>query len=396
MEKIRLLRITTVPISLHVLLRGQFRYMLAHGFEVHTMSAPGKETQDVLQEGAQHHVVPMTRKITPLQDLVCLWQIIRIIRKVRPHIVHTHTPKAGLLGMLAAWLCRVPVRMHTVAGLPLMEATGPKRTILEIVEKVTYACAHRVYPNAGGLKDFIEQSLHVSPRKLTIIGRGSTNGIDTSVFQRTPVLAAEAVAIRQRYGIQPEDVVFSFVGRIVRDKGIGELIHAFKRLSETSSERLFLLLIGSFEQDLDPLAPEDYAFLQQDPRVILAGFQTDVKPWVIASDVFVFPSYREGFPNVVMQACCLEVPSVVSDINGCNEIIRRGETGLIVKPKDAEALYTSMHTLMHNATLRQSFSAAAREYVVANFDQQYVWTALREEYYRQVAHQKVPLLGASA
>lgn len=370
--------------------------MLAHGFDVHTMSAPGKETQDVLQEGAKHHVVPMTRKITPLQDLVCLWQMIRIMRQTRPHIVHTHTPKAGLLGMLAAWLCRVPVRMHTVAGLPLMEATGIKRAILEIAEKVTYACAHRVYPNAGGLKDFIEQSLRVSPRKLTIIGRGSTNGIDTSVFKRTPVMAAEAVAIRQRYGIQPEDVVFSFVGRIVRDKGIGELIRAFRRLSDTSSERLFLLLIGSFEQDLDPLTPEDYAFLQQDPRVILAGFQNDVKPWIMASDVFVFPSYREGFPNVVMQACCLEVPSVVSDINGCNEIIRQGETGLIVKPKDAEALYTGMHRLMRDVTLRQAFSVAAREYVVANFDQQYVWTALREEYYRQVAHQKVPLLGASA
>lgn len=370
--------------------------MLAQGFEVHTMSAPGKETEDVLQEGAQHHVVPMTRKITPLQDLKCLWQIIRIMRKVRPHIVHTHTPKAGLLGMLAAWYCRVPVRMHTVAGLPLMEATGVTRRMLEVVEKITYACAHRVYPNAEGLKEFIVQKLQVSPRKLTIIGRGSTNGIDTALFKRTAALEEEAAAIRQRHGIQPGDVVFSFVGRIVKDKGIGELIQAFRRLSETSAERTFLLLIGAFEQDLDPLAPEDYTFLQQDPRVVLAGFQRDVKPWIMASDVFVFPSYREGFPNVVMQACCLEVPCVVSDINGCNEIIRRNETGLIVKPKDADALYTAMSTLMRHAALRQSFSTAARAHVVANFDQQYVWTSLREEYYRQVADRKVPRLGASA
>jgi glycosyltransferase involved in cell wall biosynthesis len=396
MEKTRLLRITTVPLSLHVLLRGQFRYMLAQGFEVHTMSAPGKETDDVLLEGAPHHVVPMTRKITPWQDLVCLWKIIRIMRQVRPHIVHTHTPKAGLLGMLAAWYCRVPVRMHTVAGLPLMETRGLTRRLLEVVEKITYWCAHRVYPNAEGLKEFIVQRLHVSPRKLTVIGRGSTNGIDTTLFKRTPALEEEAAAIRQRHGIRPGDVVFSFVGRIVKDKGIGELIQAFRRLSEASSERLFLLLIGAFEQDLDPLTPEDYAFLQQDPRVILAGFQRDVKPWIMASDVFVFPSYREGFPNVVMQACCLEMPCVVSDINGCNEIIRRGETGLIVKPKDAGALFTAMNTLMHDAALRQSFSTAARSYVVANFDQQYVWTSLREEYYRQVADRKVPRLHASA
>lgn len=369
--------------------------MLAQGFVVHTMSAPGKETQDVLEEGAQHHIVPMTRKITPLQDLFCLWQIIRIMRQVRPHIVHTHTPKAGLLGMLAAWICRVPVRMHTVAGLPLMETRGAKRRLLEVVEKITYRCAHRVYPNAKGLEKFIEQTLHVPSRKLTIIGRGSTNGIDTSFFKRTPALEHQAADIRARYGIQPGDVVFSFVGRIVKDKGIGELIRAFRRLSEASSQKLFLLLIGAFEQDLDPLPPDDYAFLQQDPRVILAGFQRDVRPWIMASDIFVFPSYREGFPNVVMQACCLEVPCVVSDINGCNEIIQQDVTGLIVRPKDADALYEAMNTLLQDTPRRQAFSTAARRYVVANFDQQYVWTSLREEYYRQVVDRKVPRLDMS-
>ncbi len=384
MEKHRLLRITTVPISLHLLLRGQFRYMQSQGFTVYTMSADGKEIQDVLQEGAEHFIVPMTRKITPWQDLMCLWKMVRIMRTIKPQIVHTHTPKAGLLGMLAAWLCRVPVRMHTVAGLPLMEAQGLRRQILEITEKITYTCAHRVYPNAVGLKDFMQQSLGVANDKVTIIGKGSTNGIDSTVFKRTPVLEEEAARIRQQHGIQPDDLVFSFVGRIVRDKGIGELVQAFRTLSASSSQRMFLMLIGPFEQELDPLAPEDFAFLHDNPQVILAGFQRDVKPWIMASDVFTFPSYREGFPNVVMQACCLEVPCVVSDINGCNEIIDHGVTGWIVTPKDAVSLRTGMETLVNDRALRATYGTRARQYVVQNFDQQYVWASLKSEYEKQL------------
>jgi glycosyltransferase involved in cell wall biosynthesis len=358
--------------------------MQSQGFTVYTMSADGKEIQDVLQEGAEHFIVPMTRKITPWQDLMCLWKMVRIMRTIKPQIVHTHTPKAGLLGMLAAWLCRVPVRMHTVAGLPLMEAQGLRRQILEITEKITYTCAHRVYPNAVGLKDFMQQSLGVANDKVTIIGKGSTNGIDSTVFKRTPVLEEEAARIRQQHGIQPDDLVFSFVGRIVRDKGIGELVQAFRTLSASSSQRMFLMLIGPFEQELDPLAPEDFAFLHDNPQVILAGFQRDVKPWIMASDVFTFPSYREGFPNVVMQACCLEVPCVVSDINGCNEIIDHGVTGWIVTPKDAVSLRTGMETLVNDRALRATYGTRARQYVVQNFDQQYVWASLKSEYEKQL------------
>ncbi len=169
MEKTRLLRITTVPISLHLLLKGQFRFMREQGFEVYTMSAAGKEVPEVQKEGVEHIEVPLTRKITPIQDLICLWKMMRIMRSIRPHIVHTHTPKAGLIGMLAAWLCRVPVRMHTVAGLPLVEATGLKRFILVVTEKITYFCATGIYPNSVGLKDYMTKSLGVRNVKLKII-----------------------------------------------------------------------------------------------------------------------------------------------------------------------------------------------------------------------------------
>ena len=399
----RLLRITTVPISLKLLLRGQFTFFKSHGFEVLTVSADGAEVKDMIEDGITHQVVPMTRTITPVSDFVSLIKLIQVIRKFNPDIVHTHTPKAGLLGMMAAWVCRVPVRMHTVAGLPLMEATGVKKMILKITERITYACATNVYPNSKGLFDFIisefqipdsrfqtsvEQvaerdrpQFEIRNSKFKIIGRGSSNGIDSSFFSRTPELQNRADEIRKQYHIPEGAIVFSFVGRMVKDKGIVELITAFKMILKTR-EDAYLLLVGPLEQELDPLPAEVLDFIQQHPQVVAAGYQNDVRPWMVASDVFVFPSYREGFPNVVMQAACLEVPCIVSDINGCNEIIEAQVNGLIVPAKDAKALYEAMHAMMTDERKRQSFAKKSREFVSKNFDQQFVWGQLLAEYRR--------------
>ena len=379
----KLLRITTVPISLHLLLSGQFRYMIENGYEVYTISADGPEVAEVVKEGVKHIAVPFTRKITLLHDVRCLITLVGIIRKIKPQIIHTHTPKAGLLGMVAGWICGVPVRMHTVAGLPLMEATGLKRTLLEITEKITYACAQRVYPNSAGLEQFMLSNLNASPAKVRMIARGSSNGIDVSLFSRTPDLEEQAITLRQQHGIGPGDLVFTFVGRVVRDKGIVELVEAFKAVSDQAyPRRTFLMLVGPFEQELDPLPEDVVRFINEDKRVILAGFQNDVRPWIMASDVFVFPSYREGFPNVVMQACLLEVPCIVSDINGCNEIVTHNTTGLVVPPKDIPALILAMQSMVDDVSLRKSFSAAARDFVAANFDREFVWAEIRKEYQR--------------
>lgn len=389
----KLLRITTVPISLQLLLAGQFRYMIKNGYEVFTISAYGPEVMEVLEEGVRHIPVPFTRKITPLHDLRCLFKLVRIIKDLRPDIIHTHTPKAGLLGMLAGWLCGVPVRMHTVAGLPLMETRGMKRRILEVTEKITYTCAQKVYPNSAGLEKFLIQVLKVNPAKVKMIGRGSSNGIDTTFFSHTPALKNQATSLRQQYNITSDDLVFSFVGRIVKDKGILELVEAFKMVSDYVAEmgskeakalRIFLMVVGPFEQELNPLPEDVVKFLSQDKRVILAGFQRDVRPWLMASDVFVFPSYREGFPNVVMQACLLEVPCIVSDINGCNEIIRHGSTGLIVPPKDIPALAQAMQSLVQDEDKRKMFSTTARSFVSSNYDREYVWEEIRKEYIRSL------------
>ncbi|QOI97876.1 MAG: glycosyltransferase family 4 protein [Flammeovirgaceae bacterium] len=377
--RIKLLRITTVPESLHVLLKGQLEYMQHHGFDVLAVSSKGIQVENIIKAGINHRSVLFTRRITPFTDLIALLQLVWIIIRFNPTIVHTHTPKAGLLGMMAALICRVPVRMHTVAGLPLMEAKGAKRWLLYLSERVTYCCAHKIYPNSKGLMDYINLQFKVQDSKMKIIGHGSSNGIDARYFSKTPELEREAKKIREQLNVDPNGMVFGFVGRIVRDKGLKELIAAFRNLNNNRN-KLYLLLVGQMEVDLDPLDEVDRRYIDSANNVFLVGYQTDVRPWMIAMDVFVFPSYREGFPNVVMQAACLELPCIVSDINGCNEIIQHQVTGIVVPVKNVDALIKRMTDFINSSGLWHQFGVRAREFVVQHFEQRLVWDNLLKEY----------------
>ena len=380
----KLIRITTVPLSLKVLLKGQLRFMASNGFDVKGVSSEGEELKEVREnEGIMMKVINMSRKITPFQDLKSLWEMWNFLRKERPQIVHTHTPKAGIIGMLAARLAGVPYRLHTVAGLPLMEATGIKRKILNFVEKLTYSSATRVYPNSKGLYDFILQNNFTQSNKLKIIANGSSNGIDTAFFSPDQVSETERVTLREKLNIQPDDFVFVFVGRIVSDKGINELIKAFSQLQTTENNELTgikLLLVGGLESDLDPLNPETLAEINQNKDIISVGFQRDVRSFFAIADALVFPSYREGFPNVVMQAGAMGLPSIVSDINGCNEIIIEGENGLIIPSKNVEKLKEKMLTLAKDKNLYTKLKGNSRRMIENRYEQSVVWNALLEEY----------------
>jgi glycosyltransferase involved in cell wall biosynthesis len=378
MRRKRLLRITTVPQSLVLLLEGQLKFMMMNGFELMTASAGGEETRELRAQGIQHRRLWLTRTISPLIDAVATVQTIWLIWRFRPDIVHTHTPKAGLIGMLAAWLCRVPARLHTVAGLPLMEATGLKRRILLFTERLTYKLATRVYPNSKGLLDYISTFAFTGGDRFRIIGNGSTNGVDSTRFLRSAEILDEAARIRATWSLPPNAVVYCFAGRLVRDKGIRELVHAFRKISVERPS--LLVLLGRFEQSLDPLDADSLNFIQNSNAVVMAGFQRDIRPWLTAADVFVFPSYREGFPNVVMQAACLEVPCIATDINGSNEIIRNNVTGLLVPVKDPAALYEAMCTITSDRNVMVAMGRMARDYVSTNFDQKYLWKAILQEY----------------
>ena len=380
----KLIRITTVPISFKVLLKGQLRFMASNGFDVKGVSSEGEELREVREnEGIVMEAINMSRKITPFQDLKSLWEMWNFLRKEKPQIVHTHTPKAGIIGMLAARLAGVPHRLHTVAGLPLMEATGIKRKILNFVEKLTYSSATRVYPNSKGLYDFILQNNFTQSNKLKIISNGSSNGINTIFFSPAQVSEIEKAALREKLNIQPDDFVFVFVGRIVSDKGINELIKAFSELQAVENNELTgikLLLVGGLESDLDPLNPETLAEINQNRDIISVGFQQDVRPFFAISDALAFPSYREGFPNVVMQAGAMGLPSIVSDINGCNEIIVEGENGLIIPPKNVEKLKEKMLTLARDKNLYIKLKENSRRMIKNRYEQSMVWKALLEEY----------------
>lgn len=383
-QQAKLIRITTVPISLLKLLEGQLSFM-NNSYQVIAVSSGDQLLEKVKeQEGVGVFAVNMTRKITPLKDLFAVWRLYKYFRKEKPLIVHTHTPKAGTVGMIAAKLAGVPNRLHTVAGLPLMEARGIKRRILDTVEKITYSCASKVYPNSTGLYNFIVQHNLTTPGKLKVIANGSSNGINCEHFNRARLDEKQLQELRVELHISPDDFVFIFIGRLVSDKGLNELVGAFKQLC-ISSSKVKLILVGPFEDDLDPLNKHTQDEITKNTAIKHVGFRQDVRPYLAISDCLVFPSYREGFPNVVMQAGAMGLPSIVSDINGCNEIIVEGRNGMIVPVKDEKALYHSMVKILMEEDVKTTLKKHAREMIQNRYDQKFLWNALLEEY-KQCAH----------
>jgi glycosyltransferase involved in cell wall biosynthesis len=374
----KLIRITTVPLSLDKLLEGQLRYMAAH-YQVVAVSSEASYLKCVAErEGVRYHAVSMTRKITPFQDLKAVYQLYRFFRKEKPFIVHTHTPKAGLVGMLAARLAGVPHRLHTVAGLPLLEATGIKHLILNSVERLTAFCATKLYPNSKALCHIMIQKRLAPAKKLNVIGTGSSNGIATAHFSRHHFSSETLAELRDTIGLTSA-FIFIFVGRLVADKGINELVAAFKALHEKGIE-CQLLLVGPLESELDPLYATTLELIDQHPHIFTIGYQIDVRPYFALADALVFPSYREGFPNAVLQAGAMELPSIVSDINGCNEIIEHGVNGLIVPVKTVQPLFDAMYTLVTDVNLRNQMQVNARSSITQRYEQQVIWEAILEEY----------------
>lgn len=378
--KKKIIRVTTVPLSLGGLLGGQLKFMSKYYDIIGVSSTDKNNTLKRIEEFEEINTYPieMTRKITPIRDLAAVYKLYTFFKKEKPFIVHSHTPKAGTLSMIAAKIAGVPHRLHTIAGLPLVEAKGFKRLLLNTVEKVTYWCATKIYPNSYGLQDIILNHKFTKKNKLKVIGNGSSNGIDIKKFNLKNFNDNDKKrSLQKSLGIDKKDFVFIFVGRLVSDKGVNELITAFNKINDLH-DNVKLLLVGDYEADLDPLNKETLRIMEGNANIINTGWVDDVRPYFSISNTLTFPSYREGFPNVVMQAGAMGLPSIVTNINGCNEIIIEGKNGVIIPVKNSKDLYNKMLDIYEN---KINFdSKKCRELIVSRYQQQVVWEALLEEY----------------
>ncbi|WP_204353206.1 glycosyltransferase family 4 protein [Pedobacter yulinensis] len=347
-------------------------------FEVIAVSGEGSDLQEVQErEKVAVREVTMSRTISVFKDLHSLWKLYRLFRKEKPVIIHSITPKAGLLTMLAGKLAGVPIRIHTFTGLIFPSKTGALQKLLISMDRLLCWAATNIYPEGNGVKNDLLK-YKITKKQLKVIGNGNVNGIDTAYFDPSSISKETRNALRLKLGISANDFVFIFVGRIVADKGINELIAAFKSFDATYPCKL--LLVGNFEQELDPVLPAVAEEIKENENIIHVGYQPNVRDFYAISDAFVFPSYREGFPNVVLQAGAMSLPSLVTDINGSNEIIIPGENGIIIPPKDVQALQNAMIEILRDKALYSRLQRHARLMISSRYEQPFVWNELVKEY----------------
>ncbi len=385
----KVLRVTTVPQSLHQLLKPQLDF-LKNDFEIITASGPFDQ-EHIDKYGPweyKHYEIALTRKINPFRDLKAILQLYKIIKNERVNIIHTHTPKAGLVGMLAGLLAGTKIRLHTVAGMPFVETKGLKKKILIVLEKLTYRIAHQVMPNSFGLLSYIIDNKLAAKKKLKILANGATIGVDMDYYKRTKDVEKEATALKSELKIAPDDFICCYIGRLTRQKGLEELITAFGKIL-SSNPAIKLILLGRYEQHLDPIEDKYIEAINANYQIMHLGYKNDIRPYLALSNLFVFPSYREGMPNVVLQAGCFDLPCIVTDIPGSNEIITDGYNGLIVNKKSADELFNAINYLIENVEIRKAMSRCARDEVSKKYNRIVILEELKKEYYRLIDEKNI-------
>lgn len=367
--------VVTDPVSLFFL-SGQAAYLRQAGVEVHAIASPGPALDRFgRQERVPVHGVAMRRAVTPLRDLGALWRLYRELRRLRPQIVHAHTPKGGLLGMLAAWLAGVPVRIYHLRGLRFATERGARRRLLLATDWLSCRLAHRVLAIGPSVRRTAIDCGTCDPARIRVL-LGGGNGIDTA-GRFVPTDAAARAAERARLGIPADALVVGFVGRFVRDKGVIELARAWARLRQ-AEPRAHLLVVGRTDA---PGAPaEIVALLRADARVHVAGVVWETAPLYAAMDVLALPTYREGLPNVLIEAAAMALPVVATDVPGCDDAVQDGVTGSLVPPQDAGALAAALLRYLSDPTLRARHGAAGRCRVLADFRREAIWEATASEY----------------
>ena len=365
----KIIRAATIGMSLNIFCKGLLKELKDEGYDVVALSSPDEDLRELGErEGVRTIGVQMERHASPFNDIVSLVKLIRVFRREKPDMVHSMTPKAGLLCMMAAKMVSVPIRLHTFTGLVWPTATGLSRKILMMTDRITAACATHIIPEGEGVKQDLQRCITKKPMK--VLGHGNVRGIDLDYWKRNDKKVDDGV------------LTFVFIGRIVRDKGLNELVTAFVRLNQQYKDTR-LLLVGPCEENLDPVLPDTMHLIETCDAIESVGRQEDVRSFYEQGDVLVFPSYREGFPNVVIEAGAMGLPSIVTDINGSREIIENEKNGLIVSPRDEMALYEAMKWMVEHQDEREQMAANARPMVASRYEQGFVRQCLKD-YYKEI------------
>jgi len=387
-DNIDVIHAVTTSISL-VLMRGQLEYLKSVGFRVAALCGPGGEIRDPSPQAITVLTVPMEREVAPLRDLASLVRICRLLRHARPTICNAGTPKAGLLVGIAGWLTRVPCRIYTLRGLRLETATGLKRVILSVTERITCACADRVICVSASLRQRALELKLLPPKKAIVLALGSSNGVDLSRFSPTPDRLSLAARIRRQHGIAPEARVIGYVGRLTRDKGIAELVAAFGIVREHVPD-VVLMLIGDYEPG-DPISPETRATIEKGDGVIRIDFAPDAAPYYLVMDMLALPTYREGFPNTVLEAQAAGRPVVTTNATGAVDSISPDVTGLSVPVGDIKTLAQALISVLSDRERARKMGDAGRERVRRQFRQERVWKSLADLYCEMLRERGLPI-----
>ena len=371
-NKNKIIRSVTVSQSLGFCREVMIK-MRAMGYDMVAVTSPGPELDELRDKDGFHCVaVPMERHISIVNDLKSLMRMISVFRKEKPQVVHSMTPKAGMICMVAAWLTRVPVRIHTFTGLVWPTATGLKRKILMMTDWLTCACATHVIPEEQGVLNDLKNG-GITKKPMKVLGYGNVRGVDMERFSPARFKATK----------NPDVFTFVFVGRIVGDKGINELVEAFVKLHD-KHKNTRLVLVGKYEHELDPVSDATRKLIDTNDGIDACGpkYGDDLLQMYVDADCFVMPSYREGFPNTVLEAGAMGLPSIVTDINGSREIIVNEKNGLIVPSKNVNALYDAMERMLTDDKARGIMRSNARQIIESRFEKNFVQKCQIEFYER--------------
>lgn len=375
---IKLIRVTTPSATFKFLLKGQSKF-LSKFFNVKVLTGDDIFLNDIKKnEEIECHVIPMKRNISLVNDLISLINLYLFFRREKPTVVHSITPKAGLLSMIAAYFAFVPIRIHSFTGLIFPTKRGFMKYIIMAADKIICNFSTNLYSDGNGVKrDLL--SYNITKKEIKVLAHGSIDGLDCNYYSKKSIRKKTMDTIKKKYSILDDDFVFVFVGRLVKDKGINELTLAFDNLSK-KNEKLKLLLVGNFENNLDPLDHLTHEILNKNKSIILTGLVDDVRPYFAVSNVFVFPTYREGFPVSLMEAGAMSLPSIVTNVNGCNEIIENNFNGLVVPVKDIQTLRDKMFEIYSNYNLYNSLMNNSRKIIIDRYNQKKIRNLINNEY----------------